>query len=286
MFFKVFEERRNMVLDFKTIRDIEEYVEKEPRSIQEISTHIGKSWKTTDEYVRKISEEYGTLTLKVFRRGSHGALKVVYSSALEKVSKTGFQERILNDIVNAKSKQEFNPFDIWQFIDDKKKNVIVEKFRDPKISKKQNIIEFLEGTENTLFVFTGNNSWINVTERKKPVLKSLDNILKKGANMKVVGRVDFSAFKNLEKLLALNKKYGEEGIEIKHSLQPLRGFIVDDRVVRLKEERDAREKIRVFYEIYDREWVAWLKKLFWKMFNSSVGAEKRIEELKKLDLAD
>ena len=42
------------------------------------------------------------------------------------------------------------------------------------------------------------------------------------------------------------------------------------------------KKIFLSYIIRDREWVEWLSKIFWKMFNSSIDANKRLQELQKL----
>jgi hypothetical protein len=43
--------------------------------------------------------------------------------------------------------------------------------------------------------------------------------------------------------------------------------------------------LAVFYEIYDKEWIEWLQKVFWHIFNASVPAESRIKELEKIKKA-
>jgi len=38
----------------------------------------------------------------------------------------------------------------------------------------------------------------------------------------------------------------------------------------------------LFYEIYDPEWIDWLKKLFWNLFSSGIPAQKRIDDIKSI----
>ncbi len=35
----------------------------------------------------------------------------------------------------------------------------------------------------------------------------------------------------------------------------------------------------IFYEIFDKEWIDWLQKVFWKMFSTGIPAGKRIKEI-------
>ena len=64
---------------------------------------------------------------------------------------------------------------------------------------------------------------------------------------------------------------------------------IDDRIIDLKEIKEPSGKIKeldkkifLFYTIKDKEWAEWLSKIFWKMFNSSIDANKRLEEINKI----
>ncbi len=69
-----------MVLDDKTVKKIVDFVKPEPRTVQEISKNIKKSWLTTDSYVKQIKERTGLISIKTFRAGTQGALKLVFYS--------------------------------------------------------------------------------------------------------------------------------------------------------------------------------------------------------------
>jgi hypothetical protein len=67
-------------------------------------------------------------------------------------------------------------------------------------------------------------------------------------------------------------------------------MISDGRTFRIKEikeptgrQNELSKKTFVFYNINDKEWSAWLSRIFWKMFSSSIDAGKRIKELRSLD---
>ena len=107
--------------------------------------------------------------------------------------------------------------------------------------------------------------------------------------MKILCRVDIASLKNVEKLLSLNKKYGSELIEIHHAEHPLRITIIDSSMFNVKEIKEPTgraneldKKIFIFYDIKNKEWVEWLTKIFWKIFSSSISAQQRLEELKKI----
>ena len=79
-------------------------------------------------------------------------------------------------------------------------------------------------------------------------------------------------------------------IEIRHSYQPLRGFLIDDSVGRFKDEEqlklyrgeELKNNTRIFYEIYDPEWISWLEKCFWSIFRSSIDYSTRLREIQKI----
>jgi len=80
-------------------------------------------------------------------------------------------------------------------------------------------------------------------------------------------------------------------IEIRHAYHPLRGFIIDDRIARFKNEENPEtykpgelpHRTRIFYEIYDTDWITWLQKVFWNQFKIAVDYQARIKELKKIN---
>ncbi|MBI2629470.1 hypothetical protein HYW76_00040 [Candidatus Pacearchaeota archaeon] len=113
--------------------------------------------------------------------------------------------------------------------------------------------------------------------------------MERGIPIKILSRVDLAGLENTEKMLSLNYQYGKELIEIRHCEQPLRAIIFDNKTARMKEINEPtgkinelNERVFIFYTIYDKEWIDWLSKIFWKMFSNSISAKKRIEELRKL----
>ena len=67
------EEIKNKILEFVALK---------PRSIDEIAKHIGKNWRTANSHVEKIARETGLIATRVFRKGTKGALKIVYLRTL------------------------------------------------------------------------------------------------------------------------------------------------------------------------------------------------------------
>ena len=83
---------------------------------------------------------------------------------------------------------------------------------------------------------------------------------------------------------------GKDIVEIRHCKQPLRAFIVDNKVSKMKEIKDPKDykdsglkKITyIFYEINELEWVEWMQKVFWNLFRTGIPDSKRIKELKTI----
>jgi hypothetical protein len=278
------------MLSSEIIKKIEELVYSKPRSIQEISQHIKKNWRTADRYITEISKEFGTVETRTFRGGTRGALKIVYWSAVEKISKSVFQEQLEENIFKGKIKDDFAGFDIFQHVEDNKKDAWVKKGLDEVEAGR--LIEFkkllLKAKKQILF-FSGNLSFINFKDDKVNIFETLDELVKKGVQIKIVCRVDFNAIDNIEKILSLNSKYGKELIEIRHREQPLRVSVIDKDIINIKEVKkptgrksEIRENFFIFYTIKDKEWIEWITKIFWKMFNSSLSARKRLDELNKI----
>jgi len=99
------------MLDNNTIKKIESFVYSKPRSVQEIAQHIDKNWRTADRYIEEIETNFGTISTRVFRGGTQGALKIVFWASVEKISSSVFQEKLEQQIYLAHRKEEFSAFD-------------------------------------------------------------------------------------------------------------------------------------------------------------------------------
>ncbi len=62
---------------------------------------------------------------------------------------------------------------------------------------------------------------------------------------------------------------------------------ISEKFRQLREKKDPeyytqgelKKKIEIFYNIFDKEWIDWLQKVFWKMFSTAMPAEKRLKEI-------
>lgn len=277
------------MLDNHTIKKIEDFINQKPRSIQEIAQHLNKNWRTVDRYIQEIEKEFGTIATRTFRKGTRGALKIVYWASIEKVSHSVFQEKLEKEIEIFKKKEDFSAFDIFQHILDKDKKVSIENVSEENLTNLKEIVELLEKTEKQLLIFSGNLSLINLKKEKVNVFEVLEDLVKRGVNIKAICRVDIAGKDNIEKLLSLNFKYGKENIEIRHAEQPLRALVMDKKIIRLKEIKEPTGKIHelnkrifIFYTIKNKEWSEWLSKIFWKLFNKSIDSNKRLKEINKI----
>ncbi len=277
------------MLNNETIQKIEKFVSQKPRSVQEIATHLDKNWRTADRYIKEIEDETGTISTRTFREGTRGALKIVYLLNPDKISSSKFQEELEERIMRLRRKEEFSAFDIFQCVPEKNKLAIVEEEISEASTNLQELISILNGTEKELKLFSGNLSWINLKKGKIDLFNTLEKLVKRGVRIKVLCRVDLDGVDNIKQVLQLNYKYGKELIEIRHREHPIRAFVIDNTSIRLKEIKEPTGKIKeldkkkfIFYTIRDKEWAEWLSKIFLKMFNTSISAEKRITELNKL----
>lgn len=276
------------MLDPKTINQIEEFVYAKPRSIQEIAGCIDKNWRTADRYVEEIEKNFGTISTRVFRGGTRGALKIVYWASVEKVSHSIFQERLEQDILACKKKEDFSAFDIFQYVPEKNRKIIVQNKEEENMKEFGN--DLLSAQKQILF-FSGNLSFINLKDKKKDLSEIFEKLAQKKIAMKILCRVDLDGKENIEKVLSLNSKYGKNLIEIRHDYSPIRGAIIDGKFIRLKEVKEPTGKInelnkKVFlvYKISDKSWADWLSKIFWKKFSNSIDAYKRLENLKQIKI--
>ncbi|MBU0907664.1 MAG: hypothetical protein KKD18_03215 [Nanoarchaeota archaeon] len=277
------------MLNQELVRKIENFVYAQPRSIQEVAVHIKKNWRTTDRYLQEIEKELGTVSSKVFRGGTRGALKIVYWTAVEKISHSVFQEQLEKEIMSGKDKSSFSAFDIFQHVADKDKRAIIEDAIDENSTNLEELKELLDGAQKEVLLFSGDMSFINLRNKNFNMEKILEDLVDKGISVKIICRVDLVGKRNIEKTLAINYKKGKEVIEIRHRVQPLRAVLVDKKYIRLKEVKEPTgkigeldKKIFIFYTLKDREWASWMHKIFWKMFSSSIGVDKRLKEVEKL----
>lgn len=280
------------MLSPQLIKKIEDFAYSKPRSIQEIANLINKNWRTADRYIDDIIKNYGTLSTRVFREGTRGALKIVYFSGIDKISHSVFQEQLEEEIMKGKDKYDFSGFDIFQHISDKQKDAWIKTGKDEvSLGRLAEFEEILLQVKKQILFFSGNLSFINYKDKNTDVFRILEGLVKKGINIKVVCRVDIASKENVERLLSLNFKYGKELIEIHHREQPLRATIIDNTLVNIKEVKEPTGRIKelsvktfIFYSIKDKEWIEWLTKIFWKMFSTSVNANNRLKEMNKIRL--
>ncbi len=256
------------------IEKIVSFVKKEPRTIQEISEYIGKSWVTTESYVKKIQSDTGRLFMKVFRPNTQGALKIVFIPTQDSLFYDDIKESLFLQIKTARKKEDFDFLDIFQLVKDSEKKV--ESFKEGKIT------DLNKASEQILF-FSGNLSFINDS------YDLIEKILKRGVNIKVLCRVNFATLKNLNKIKMLMQKYPHQ-IEIRQRYHPLRGFILDGKLGKFRvveksvdyRKGELDHDLNLSYEIYDKEWLDWLQKIFWYFFRNSVDVEIRLKELSKI----
>ena len=274
------------MLDSKTIKKINDFVYIKPRTIQEIAQLIKKNWRTADKYVQKIAQETGSISVRTFREGTRGALKIVYWNNIEKIHSTEFQEKLLKKIELSR-KTDFSPFDIYQYVDEDKRNAVLLK---ADRFTRDEIKDYLKRAQKQVLSFSGNLSWINNVERGEKLIDIIEGLAEKNVSIKILARVTIDSMKNVKKILLINEKLGKNLIEIRHKEQPLRGFVIDNQIARFREMRDPSdykrgeldERILLFYEIFDSEWIEWFQKVFWYFFRTAISAEKRIQNLNSI----
>jgi hypothetical protein len=269
------------LLEQDTIKKIENFVKTRPRTVEEISKLLGKNWRTADNYVKKISTENGTIALHTFREGTRGALKLVYYLERENFHATAHQERLYSQIILSRKKEDFNPFDIYQFAPEEKRRAFLEKQTETEITEKQGLANALRSAESQVLIFSGNLSWAVTKQGKLSILTLLEELVERKIPIKILCDVDLESLENISRVLSLNEKHKTDMIEIRHAEQPLRAFIVDSKFARFKQHKQRNTFI--FYEIMDSDWVNWIQQTFWQIFRTSIGAEQRIKDLKSIE---
>jgi len=207
---------------------------------------------------------------------------------MDKKRLVSIQERLMKDMHRGIVKKDFSPFDIYQFIDKDKKEAFLEEQDSEKKTSAQDVMGLLLSAKKEIIIFAGNLSWINITSGGVKIIDVIKDMANKGVEIKILCGIHLPAMDNIEKIIALNKKVKTK-IEIRHSFQPLRAIIADDKVARLKEiktpgdyEAKDGKKTFIFYTIYDSVWVKWLKTVFHSYFDYGDYAEARIRELKSI----
>lgn len=281
--------KRRMGLVEEDISKIVNFVKKEPRTVQEISHLIGRSWVTADSYVKQIAEKTGLIDIKALRQGTKGAVKIVYYNHIDSHITDDVKKHLFSQIMNGRRKTDFDFMEVYQFVKEEKKKCFVEEYKDENLSESQDIINLFKSAQKSIFCFSGNLSFVNMKEGEVEMMDILNELLSRGVRIKAITRVNIASVGNLNKIKMLMQKYPGM-IEIKHSYQPLRGFLIDDTIARFKDEEqlklyrgeELKSNTRIFYEIYDLEWISWLEKCFWSIFRSSIDYSTRLREIQKI----
>ncbi len=262
---------------------INNFVAQKPRTIQEVAELLGKNWRTAESYVERISVEQGTIAMRTFRGGTKGGLKIVYWNVISKNQST-FQERLFEQIVAANHKDDFSPFDIYQYVDDGLRECFLET-QEENVNVRQDLLGALCGSQEQILIFSGDLSWSKASQQGRKLLEGFDILVSRGIPIKIVARIDLNAKRNAQEILALNAKYGKELIEIRHAVQPLRAFVIDQKMVRFKEKYfllDNAQHRYLFYSIRDENWVSWTQKVFWHFYSTGIAAQKRFSDLESI----
>lgn len=278
------------MLDTKTTKKITDFVKNKPRTIQEIAFHLNKNWRTADRYVEKIAEDNGSISTRTFREGTRGALKIAYWQALENIHSSDLQHKLFEAIRHGRTKYDFSPLEIYQYVDPKKKHAFLDEQFDDQTNIEHELVSHMQSTTKQLLFFTGNISFANVIQNGTRVIDVLQELAENNIPIKFLARIDITAIKNLKKVLAINDKVGKEMIEVRHAVHPLRSFIVDNKFLRFKEVKRAEDahkdelarKTCIFYEIYDQDWIEWMQKVFWNLFRTAVPAQQRLENIEAI----
>jgi hypothetical protein len=277
-----------MVLTQDIKRKLLELIVAAPCSIQELALELGRNWRTVDGYVSKLQEE-GLVSVKGFKRGPRVAFKIVYIQPDINYQASNIQKKLLRQIESGKRSQDFSPLNIVQYLPE---TVVTAYFKSSKLSTEkvtEDLSLFLNKATTSLLMFSGDLSWVDLKSKKESILDTIESLAREKVVIKIIARVDRETKARIEKLMNINHRLGHDWIEIRHEERPLRCFIVDGKLVRLKEPAFAPAKAGLkkagtyFYQIHDASWVGWLERVFWSMFRSSIPADKRLQVLDKIE---
>ncbi|MBS3163878.1 phosphatidylserine/phosphatidylglycerophosphate/cardiolipin synthase family protein [Candidatus Woesearchaeota archaeon] len=253
------------------------FVKREPRTMQDIAHLLGRSWLTADSYVQQVKERTGLVSVKVFRKGSPGALKLVYYNHADSLAGEDLRTELFRQIRAGRRKTDFDFFEVYQHVLDEKKSSALQA----------PLIPLLRQASRSVLCFSGNLSFLTAREGKQRVLSAVDELVERGVRVKVLCRVNAATMSNLSLLRPL---MGKGLIEVRHCYQPLRGFVIDDSLASFRTEESAgmyragelAADASVVYEVRDAEWVAWLQKVFWQLYRTAPDHETRVRQLERL----
>lgn len=272
------------MLDSNTEKRLLSFVKEKPRTVQETALLLKKNWRTAEAYLQKIAAETGQIAFRTFREGTRGALKIAYWNSIGEVNATGAQELLFKRLEVGRKKEDFSAFDIYQYVDKDKRTAFFEEQEEELLNVKQDLVGSLLSAQQQVLIFSGNLSWANLQQGKKKLTDVFAELAERNIPVKFIADINISSIDNAKKIININNSVGKDRMEIRHVEQPLRAFVIDDRVVKLKEIKDPHEtgkkKTYIFYEIYDAEWIGWIKKVFWHFFASGIPLKKRIDDLK------
>jgi hypothetical protein len=280
-----------MVLDNSTIEKIKSLVYQKPRTINDIAIALGKNWRTANRYIEEIILKSGQIKVTTFREGTRGALKLVYWNNTDKIYSTDIQEKLFKQIESGIDKSDFSPFEIFQFVDSDKRNAYYEEIKDEKTYDYniKSLIPLFENAKKEILIFAGNLAFIHLKYKKKKMFDYIKDCIDRKVIIKIMTKVNIIDLENIELLLSLNSGLKENLIEIRHEITPLRAYIFDNDILKLGElqlgqgkEGQIQNKIGIYYEITDENWIDWMQKLFWKKFQNSIVVNKRIENIRAL----
>jgi hypothetical protein len=273
------------MLEKEIVDKVLDFVRQQPRTVQEIASLLDRNWRTAERYVDAISQETGMIATRTFRKGTRGALKVVFWNALEPGKGSAFQELLLQRIIAGRKKEDFSPFDIYQFVPKERREAFIEE-HEFSIQKKIKFDTLLDQAQQQLLMFSGNLSWVELGPK---MMETLEALAKRGVKIKVLTRVDITSEHNTRQMMDLNLRAGKDAVEIRHCEQPLRAVIIDDALASIKEVmspeivRELKTKKFIFYKITDQQWIMWLQKVFWHLWGQSVDAATRLEALSTIE---
>lgn len=272
------------------IRQINDFVHAKPRTIQEVAQVTGKNWRTADSYVERISQEQGTISVRTFRGGTRGALKIVFWNNLERIHSHIAQENLFQRIIQGRHKTDFSPLDIYQYVDEKKRHAFIEHCESEEQLLKHDFVSLLRSAQEQILFFSGNLSWTRLKQGKMPMLQLLEELAKNNISIKILTRIELPGVENILDVEAINHRLGREALEIRHAMQPLRGLLIDKKLARFKEIKNPQDfkdgelakQLFIFYNLHDEEWVEWCNKIFWHLFRTAIPYQKRIGDLRTI----
>lgn len=273
-----------MSLSQDKINKVKSLVVERPHTTQEIASHLGVSYRTVNRYVDELIKLIPNIRVHTFRGGVRGGLKVVFWKSTEPVYESKPKQEILKKLMSHADKYEFSPFDVYQYVDPEHREAFWVGKKELYTSRgNEDINQLLLQTKQEYLSFSGNFSWVRTKEKKRRVIDTLKQLVKKKVSVRMLGRIDFQSAENVELLYEINRSLGFNAIDIRHIHQPLRGAIMDDHTLRLVEyiSKKPPQKV-IFYKITDREWVNFFRDVFWQYYERSIPAKKRFEDIRSV----